>query len=387
MQSQNPLANVEEYSVKVDWLIVGAGYTGAVLAERIASQLGQKVLVIERRDHIAGNAYDYYDPHGILVHRYGPHIFHTNSKRVWDYLSQFTEWRPYYHRVRALIEGKEIPLPFSLASLRALFSERLANKLEEKLIAHCGYGARVPILKLREAEDPDLRFLADYVYRHVFEGYTLKQWGLRPEELSPTVTARVPVLVSYDERYFQDTYQAMPKEGYTALFRRMLSHHNIKVLLKADWREVEGEVCFDRMVFTGPIDEFFGYLHGSLPYRSLRFELEHHPRLYVQEVGQMNYPNEYPYTRITEFKHLTGQDYLPHTTLAYEYPEAYEPGKNEPYYPVPKEENEERYQLYLKEAERLKAVIFAGRLGDYRYYNMDQAVARALKLFEEVVHE
>ena len=387
MQSQNPLANVEEYSVKVDWLIVGAGYTGAVLAERIASQLGQKVLVIERRDHIAGNAYDYYDPHGILVHRYGPHIFHTNSKRVWDYLSQFTEWRPYYHRVRALIEGKEIPLPFSLASLRALFSERLANKLEEKLIAHCGYGARVPILKLREAEDPDLRFLADYVYRHVFEGYTLKQWGLRPEELSPTVTARVPVLVSYDERYFQDTYQAMPKEGYTALFRRMLSHHNIKVLLKADWREVEGEVCFDRMVFTGPIDEFFGYLHGPLPYRSLRFELEHHPRLYVQEVGQMNYPNEYPYTRITEFKHLTGQDYLPHTTLAYEYPEAYEPGKNEPYYPVPKEENEERYQLYLKEAERLKAVIFAGRLGDYRYYNMDQAVARALKLFEEVVHE
>jgi UDP-galactopyranose mutase len=193
--------------------------------------------------------------------------------------------------------------------------------------------------------------------------------------------------VSYDTRYFQDTYQAMPKEGYTALFRRMLAHPNIKVLLGADWREVEGEVRFDRLVFTGPIDEFFGYLHGPLPYRSLRFVLEHHPLPYVQEVGTVNYPNEHPYTRSTEFKHLTGQDYLPHTTLAYEYPEAYEPGRNEPYYPVPREENEERLKLYLKEGEKLKTVFFAGRLGDYRYYNMDQAVARALKLFEEVVRE
>jgi UDP-galactopyranose mutase len=372
--------------MKVDYLIVGAGFTGATLAERLASA-GKRVLVVDRRDHIGGNAYDEYDPHGVLVHRYGPHIFHTNSKKVWDYLSQFTEWRPYYHRVRAVVEGKEIPLPFSLASLRALFSPRLADKLEEKLIAHYGYGARVPILRLREEEDPDLRFLADYVYRNVFEGYTLKQWGLRPEELSPTVTARVPVLVSYDTRYFQDTYQAMPKEGYTALFRRMLAHPNIKVLLGADWREVEGEVRFDRLVFTGPIDEFFGYLHGPLPYRSLRFVLEHHPLPYVQEVGTVNYPNEHPYTRTTEFKHLTGQDYLPHTTLAYEYPEAYEPGRNEPYYPVPREENEERLKLYLKEGEKLKTVFFAGRLGDYRYYNMDQAVARALKLFEEVVRE
>jgi UDP-galactopyranose mutase len=280
--------------MKVDYLIVGAGFTGATLAERLASA-GKRVLVVDRRDHIGGNAYDEYDPHGVLVHRYGPHIFHTNSKKVWDYLSQFTEWRPYYHRVRAVVEGKEIPLPFSLASLRALFSPRLADKLEEKLIAHYGYGARVPILGLREAEDPDLRFLADYVYRNVFEGYTLKQWGLRPEELSPTVTARVPVLVSYDTRYFQDTYQAMPKEGYTALFRRMLAHPNIKVLLGADWREVEGEVRFDRLVFTGPIDEFFGYLHGPLPYRSLRFALEHHPLPYVQGVGTVNCPNEHPF--------------------------------------------------------------------------------------------
>lgn len=372
--------------MKVDWLIVGAGYTGVVLAERIASQLGRKVLVVERRDHIAGNAYDYYDEHGVLVHKYGPHIFHTNSKKVFDYLSRFTEWRPYYHRVRAVIEGKEIPLPFSLASLRALFSERLADKLEEKLIAHCGYGARVPILKLKEIEDPDLRFLADYVYKNVFEGYTLKQWGLRPEELSPTVTARVPILVSYDTRYFQDTYQVMPKEGYAALFRRMLTHPNIKVLLGADWKEVEEEIKFDRLIFTGPIDEFFDYLHGPLPYRSLRFRLENCPGPWFQEVGTVNYPNEHPYTRVTEFKYLTGQAYLPHTTLCYEYPEAYTPGVNEPYYPVPREENEERHRLYLREAEKLKTVFFAGRLGDYRYYNMDQAVARAMKVFEEVAH-
>ncbi|WP_019551209.1 UDP-galactopyranose mutase [Thermus scotoductus] len=372
--------------MKVDYLIVGAGFTGATLAERIARELDKKVLVVDRRLHMGGNAYDEYDEHGVLVHRYGPHIFHTQSKKVWDYLSRFTEWRPYYHRVRAVVEGKEIPLPFSLASLRRLFSERLADLLEEKLIAHFGYGARISILKLKEVQDPDLRFLADYVYKNVFEGYTLKQWGLKPEELSPSVTARVPILVSYDERYFQDTYQAMPKEGYTALFRRMLAHPNIRVLLGADWKEVEGEVRFDRLIFTGPMDEFFGYLHGPLPYRSLRFAFEHHQRPWFQEVGTVNYPNDHGFTRITEFKHLTHQAYLPHTTVVYEYPEAYRPGENEPYYPVPREENEERLRLYQKEAEGLKTVLFAGRLGDYRYYNMDQAVARALKLFEEIVH-
>ncbi len=370
--------------MKFDFLIVGAGFTGATLAERLAS-LGKKVLVVDRRDHIGGNAYDEYDPYGVLIHRYGPHIFHTNSQKVWSYLSRFTEWRPYYHRVCAVVEGKKIPLPFSLASLRTIFSPRLADKLEEKLITYYGYGVRVPILKLREAEDPDLRFLADYVYRHVFEGYTLKHWNLKPEELSPAVTARVPVLVSYETRYFQDTYQAMPKEGYTALFRQMLSHTNIKVLLKAAWHELEGEVRFDRLIFTGPIDEFFSYLYDPLPYRSLRFRLEHHFCSYVYDVGQVNYPNEHSYTRVTEFKHLTGQDYLPHTTLAYEYSEAYEPGKNEPYYPIPREESEEGLRLYLEEAKKLKTVFFAGRLGDYRYYNMDQAVARALKLCEEVV--
>ena len=291
--------------MRVDYLIVGAGFTGATLAERLAAA-GKRVLVVERRDHIGGNAYDEMDPHGVLVHRYGPHIFHTNSKKVFDYLSRFTEWRPYYHRVRAVVEGKEVPLPFSLATLRALFSPRLADRLEEKLIARFGYGARVPILRLRQEEDPDLRFLADYVYKNVFEGYTLKQWGLRPEELSPSVTGRVPVLVSHDTRYFQDAYQAMPKEGYTALFRRMLAHPNIKLLLQTDWKEVEGEVKFARLVFTGPIDEFFGYLHGPLPYRSLRFRMELHPGPWAQEVGTVNYPNEHPYTRVPQASGLRG---------------------------------------------------------------------------------
>ena len=370
----------------VDYLIIGAGFTGAVLAERIAKELDKRVLVVDRRRHIGGNAYDYYDEHGVLVHKYGPHIFHTNSKKVWDYLSQFPEWRPYYHRVRAVVEGIEVPVPFNLNSVRLLFPPRLAERLEEKLVQAFGYGARVPILRLREVEDAELRFLADYVYKYVFEGYTLKQWGLRPEELDPSVTGRVPVLVSRDDRYFQDTYQAMPKHGYTALFQRMLSHPNIKVLLGADWKEIESGVKFDRLIFTGPIDEFFGYIHGRLPYRSLRFEFLHYAMAQYQSVGQMNYPNEQSFTRITEFKHLTGQEHLG-TTVAVEYPQDYVPGENEPYYPVPREENRERYTLYTKEATKLKTVLFVGRLADYRYYNMDQVVARALKLFEEVVYD
>ena len=366
----------------VDYLIVGAGFTGAVLAERIANEFDKKVLIVDRRLHIGGNAYDEYDEYGVLIHRYGPHIFHTSSKRVFDYLSRFTEWYPYYHRVQAVIEGKPIPIPFSLASIRMLFSQKLAEKLEEKLITHFGYGSRITILKLKEIQDPDLSFLADYIYRNVFEGYTLKQWGLKPEDLSPSVTGRVPILVSYDQRYFQDPYQVMPKKGYTALFRRMLQHPNISILLGANWKEIEGEISFNRLIFTGRIDEFFNHLHGPLPYRSLSFRFENYPQPWFQEVGQVNYPNEYLFTRITEFKYLTGQNFLPYTTVAYEYPEVYDPSKNEPYYPIPRDENEERLKLYQKEAAKLKTVLFAGRLADYRYYNMDQAVARALKLFE-----
>lgn len=371
--------------MKVDWLIVGAGYSGCVLAERIATQLDQKVLLVERRDHIGGNAYDYYNEHGILVHKYGPHIFHTKSKKVWDYLSQFTEWRHYYHHVLGVLEGKKVPIPFNLNSLYALFPPKYAEKLEDLLLENFGFGVKVPILKLRESANGELEFLANYIYEKVFLNYTTKQWNLKPEELDKGVTGRVPVYISRDNRYFQDTYQAMPKHGYTEMFRRMLAHRNIKVLLNTDYREVMNDIRFNKMVYTGPIDSFFDYMHGELPYRSLRFHFETLDAESYQEVGTVNYPNEYDITRITEQKYLSGQT-SPKTTLVMEYPQAYIPGKNDPYYPIPREENKKRYDLYLKDVKKLKgSVLFAGRLADYKYYNMDQATLRALGLFEKEV--
>jgi UDP-galactopyranose mutase len=371
--------------MKVDWLIVGAGFTGLVVAERIASQLGKKVLVVERRDHIGGNAYDHYDANGILVHRYGPHLFHTNSEKVWRYLSRFTEWRPYHHKVLAQVDGKKVPIPFNLNSLHALFSPGNALKLEELLLKHYGSGNKVPILKLRREASGELHFLAEYIYEKVFYGYNLKQWGLSPEELGPGVSGRVPVHISRDDRYFQDRFQAVPKHGYTRMFQRMANHPNIKLLLNADYREIEDEVRYDGMVYTGLIDEFFEYMHGELPYRSLRFEFSYHSVDAYQEVAQLNYPNEHSYTRISEYKHITGQRAYG-TTVSIEYPEAYRREQNLPYYPVPREENRKRYNLYLAEAESLKKrILFAGRLADYKYYNMDQAVARALGVFEKQV--
>ncbi|HEX6971494.1 MAG TPA: UDP-galactopyranose mutase [Limnochordia bacterium] len=369
--------------MKTDYLIVGAGFTGCVMAERIANELGRRVLIVERRNHVGGNAFDEYNEQGVLVHRYGPHIFHTNSRKVWDYLSRFTEWRPYYHRVLGVIDGQKVPIPFNLNSLYALFPLKCAQSLESRLIEAFGFGVKVPILKLRESASGDLRFLADYIYDKVFYGYTLKQWDLTPEQLDPSVTARVPVHISRDDRYFQDRYQAMPLRGYTRLFQRMLDHPRIKVLLNTDYREIADEVKFERLIYTGPIDAFFDYMYGPLPYRSLRFEHRTLDQEVFQEVGTVNYPNDQPYTRITEVKHLTGQR-LPKTTLTIEYPEPYVIGSNEPFYPIPLAESRQRFARYRKEAEALNGrVLFAGRLADYQYYNMDQAVARALMLFEK----
>lgn len=306
--------------MNVDWLIVGAGYTGAILAERIASQLNQRVLLVDRRDHIAGNAYDSANEHGILVHRYGPHIFHTNSKKVFHYLSGFTEWRPYFHKVLGWVEGQLIPIPFNLNSLAAVFSPRYAEKLQDALLAEYGHGAKVPILRMREHSNPDLRFLAKYIYDNVFAGYTVKQWELTPEELDPGVTGRVPVFISRDDRYFQDTWQAMPRLGYTEMFRRILAHRNIHLLLNTDYRDLAGQVRFNRMIFTGPIDTYFDQLHGPLPYRSLRFEVRTLDTEWHQPCGTVNYPNEYDFTRITEQKHLTGQT-GPKTTILTEFPQ------------------------------------------------------------------
>mgnify|MGYP001773276240 CR=1 FL=1 len=371
--------------MRFDYLIVGAGYSGCILAERIATQLNKKVLIVEKRNHIGGNAFDYYDENGILVHKYGPHIFHTNSKKVWDYLSRFTEWNLYYHKVLAVVDGKKIPIPFNLNSLYQVFPKKYAEKLEKQLIETFGYGTKIPILKLKESVSGDLKFLADFIYEKIFLNYTVKQWGYKPEDLDPSVTARVPIYISRDDRYFQDIYQGLPKYGYTKMFENMLNHRNIHILLNTDYRDVIEDIKFDKLVYTGPVDYFFDYIHGELPYRSLRFEFKAINSEYFQEVAQINYPNDYDFTRITEFKHMTGQK-SKLTTIAYEYPEPYITGKNEPYYPIPKSENLEIYNKYVKEINKLNGVAyFVGRLADYRYYNMDQIVARALSVFEKEI--
>lgn len=371
--------------MKFDFLIVGAGFTGSILAERIATQLDKSVLVVERRNHIAGNAYDYYNQDGILVHKYGPHIFHTNSKKVWDYLSRFTQWRPYYHKTLGVVEGKKVPVPFNLNSLHACFPGKYAERLEALLLKQFGYGKKVPILKLREESNGELAFLADYIYEKIFLGYTTKQWDLTPKELADSVTARVPVVISRDDRYFQDRYQAIPRSGYTRMFQRILNHKNIKLLLNTDYREVIGDISFNRMIYSGPVDAFFDYMYGELPYRSLSFEFKNSGEEYHQETAIVNYPNNYDYTRITEFKYLTGQK-CKGTTYAKEYPQPHVPGETIPYYPIPREANREIYRKYKAECNKLNgSIIFAGRLADYNYYNMDQAAARALAVFKNEV--
>jgi UDP-galactopyranose mutase len=368
--------------VKFDWLIVGAGFTGCIIAERIASQLGESVLIVESRDHIGGNAYDYFDENGILVHKYGPHLFHTNSKKVWEYLSRFTEWTPYYHRVLAVVEGKKVPVPFNLNSIQALFPISLSDRIEELLYKNYSFGDKIPVLKMIEHENQEISSLGNYIYRNVFLGYTVKQWDLKPEELDTSVTGRVPFSFSRDDRYFKDKYQALPKHGYTNMFKRILKHKGIKVLLNTDYKEVFKEIDYKRMVYTGPIDSFFDYKHGALPYRSLTFDFQYHEKDDFQETGQVNYPNEFDFTRITEYKKLTGQ-YAKGTTISIEYPKAYKAGVNDPYYPIPRKENNEKYALYQQETQQLKnQVIFAGRLAEYKYFNMDQVAARALHLFE-----
>ncbi|MFD2609118.1 UDP-galactopyranose mutase [Deinococcus taklimakanensis] len=368
--------------MKFDYLIVGAGFTGATLAERLASQYDKKVLVIDRRNHIGGNAFDRHNEDDILLHLYGPHIFHTNSKKVWEYLSQFTEWRPYFHEVLGVIDGQKVPIPFNLNSLYALFPPAYAERLENLLIESFGFGVKVPILKLRESSSSELKFLADYIYKNVFLNYTKKQWGLSPEDLDPSVTGRVPVYISRDNRYFQDTYQAMPRQGYTRMFENMLQHPNIKVMLNTDYKEIYDAIKFSRLVYTGPIDEFYSFKHGELPYRSLRFEFQTLQYEYHQSVGTVNYPNEYDFTRITEQKYLSGQKNRA-TTLITEYPQPHITGITDAYYPIINEENRKRYEAYAKEA-RNSDVIFAGRLADYKYYNMDQACARALSISEDL---
>ncbi|WP_018261276.1 UDP-galactopyranose mutase [Methylobacterium sp. WSM2598] len=366
----------------VDWLIVGAGFVGAVAAEHLARVHGQTVLVIDRRDHVAGNPHDARNEDGILHHRYGPHIFHTNAPRIADYLSGFTEWRDYEHRAVALIENRLVPIPFNFTSLDIVFPAGKAARIKQRMIERYGFGANTTILALRSEQDGLLRECADYVYEHVFLGYTSKQWGLRPDEIDASVTNRVPVRVSYDDRYFQDSFQKMPRAGYTRMFERMLASRLIEVSLATEWRDVRDRVRYKNVLFTGAIDEFFDYRLGVLPYRSLEFEVQVYDQPLHQPVAQVNYPNGERFTRITEMKHLTGES-GPRTMVAIEYPIPHRPGETVPYYPIPRADNEALHREYVL-LNRAKTVHFAGRLADYRYYNMDQAVGRAISLVSKL---
>src|SRR3954451_12336247 len=355
-----------------DYLIVGAGYAGSVLAERLARDAGKKVLMVDRRPHVAGNAYDHPDAAGVLVHKYGPHIFHTNSREIFDYLSQFTEWRAYEHRVRAFVDGQLLPIPINLDTINRLYGLNLDTAGLEAFFA----SVKENVPQIRTSEDVVVSTVGRELYEKFFRGYTRKQWGLDPSELSSQVTARIPTRFNRDDRYFTDAHQAMPLHGYTRMFENMLDHPDIKVMLNTDYREVV-LVPTDHVFFSGPVDEFFDFRYGPLPYRSLEFRFETHDTERFQPAPVVNYPNDHPYTRITEFRYLTGQAHTK-TSIVYEFPR----DTGDPYYPVPRPENRALYRKYEQLAQQTPGVTFLGRLGTYRYYNMDQVVAQALKLAE-----
>jgi UDP-galactopyranose mutase len=358
-----------------DYLIVGAGFAGSVLAERLAAGANKKVLLIDVRNHIGGNAYDHYNDDGILVHKYGPHIFHTNSRDVFDYLSRFTEWRPYQHRVKASVDGQLVPIPINLDTINQLYGLNLTAFQVEEFLASLAE----PREQIRTSEDVVISKVGRELYEKFFRGYTRKQWGLDPSELDAAVTARVPTRTNRDDRYFTDTYQAMPLHGYTRMFEKMLDHPNIKIMLNTDYREIKDVVPYREMIYTGPVDSFFDYRYGKLPYRSLEFKHETHNAEVYQEAPVVNYPNDYAYTRITEFKYLTGQEHTK-TSIVYEFPRA----EGDPYYPVPRPENAQLYDKYKALADAAQGVHFVGRLATYRYYNMDQVVAQALTLYRKL---
>jgi len=379
-----------------NYIIVGAGFAGLVIAERIANKLGKTVLIIEKRNHIGGNCFDFITREGIIVHKYGPHLFHTNHKEVWDYLSNFTDWHLYQHKVLAFIDGKKVPIPFNLNTLYQVFPPNLAKKIEIKLLRRFPYGKRIPILELKKERDSDLQFLADFIYQKVFLNYTRKQWGLSPEEISSEVTARVPIVISRDDRYFQDKYQGVPTEGYAKLFERMLNNSNIKIMLNTNATELikldveRGKIYFmgkeykGKLIYTGAIDELFEYRFGYLPYRSLKLEFERLDIEYYQEVATVNYPNNYDFTRITEFKHIHPTQ-SNQTVILKEYPKEYNPEKDIPYYPYFTKHGEEAYQKYRDVAEKFENLILVGRLAEYKYYDMNDVIKRALEVFEEKI--
>lgn len=357
-------------------LVVGAGFAGSVVARELADA-GYSAVVVDRRPHIAGNAYDERDASGVLIHRYGPHIFHTNSERIFQYLSRFTEWLPYEHRVRGVVDGREYPFPINRDTLNQLYG----LSLDEAGAAAYFEQVREPCDPVATSEDVVLNSVGRDLYEKFFLNYTRKQWGLEPSQLKAGVAARIPVRTNTDDRYFTDTFQAMPLYGYTRMFENMLDHPNIEVRLGVDFKDVQEEVDPRHVVYSGPIDAFYNYRFGRLPYRSLRFEHEHLADVpQYQSVGTVNYPNDHAYTRITEFKHLTGQEHSG-TSIVREYPQ----GEGDPYYPIPREENEALFKQYEQLAQAESDVTFVGRLAQYRYYNMDQVVGAALKASEQLI--
>ena len=382
-----------------DCIVAGAGVAGCVAARELA-EAGKNVLILEKREHIGGNTYDEKDEYGVLVHRYGPHVFHTEKETVFKYLSCFTDWYRFEHQVVANVYGKLLPIPFNLNTLFMVYDKEKAKRLEEKLKARYPIGTKVPILKLKEQEDAELIELADSVYEHVFLHYTMKQWGKKPEEISPKVTARVPVLVDYDNRYFQEPYQGVPKDGFTVLFENMLRHDNIQVHTGIDAKEIlsfrempEGNVIYyeeklfaGNVVYTGPVDALFDWKYGELPYRSLDFVFEHFEKDDYQGHSVVNYTVEEAFTRITEFKHLTGQK-ISGTTIVREYPRAYTSPEQIPYYCIDCPENQALYEKYRKEAEGFPRLHLLGRLAEYKYYNIDAMVERAITYCEKLTRK
>ena len=376
-----------------DYIIVGSGFAGTVVAERKAKE-GKKVLILEKRNHIGGNCYDEVDEYGVLIHKYGPHIFHTNSEEVYKYLSEFTEWLPYRHEVVAKLPEMYIPVPFNLNTLKKVYGNEKARELEEKLISTYGFGSKVPILKLRENEDEEIRDIADFVYENIFLKYTMKQWGQKPEEIDPAVTGRVPVVISNDDRYFSDKYQGMPADGYTAMFEKMLNSDNIEIKFGVDAKDVldfkddgiyyEGEKVEGEIIFTGALDELFSCKYGRLPYRTLTFVFEHFDEYSYQPNAVVNYTVSEDYTRITEYKKLTLQD-VEGTTIMKEYPKAYTGSEGEiPYYAIMNDESKAMYDKYVSLVDKYKNFHLLGRLAEYKYYNIDGIVEKALDLAKEI---